>query len=237
MSSENPSPEESPETATPPAEPEPEEPVEEPVQEPAGETSEDQYEELVEPEKPEKPRKKRRHLGAIVTVIVILVILLLWTVLSPRIMPEQSTTYVNPSSSYATLGSFNETRQSWAATTNWGISVSGPENVTANTTFTILVLISKVSEKSSNFWFRGTAISITNMTLTYTGGGLVAKMSNKTDLGYGKLAAIRASLPHGTYSLSVTGQFLVYVDMRIGFLPVEKINIEPFQLTEEITAN
>jgi hypothetical protein len=243
MSSENPSPAEVP-PADVEAAPEPQ-PVEEPVIEPAeGTLPEEEYEELIEPEKPRKPRKKTKHLGAIITVIVILVILVLWTVLGPRLLPVEGTTYVN-SSTYANLGSFNETLKSWAATTNWGISVSTPDaivsadnaTVAANQTITILVLVSKVSEKPGNFWFRGTAVSITNMTLIDSDSGvIVSTMTNKSHLGYGEIATLKFSLKPGNYNLSLTGQFLVYVGMRIGFLPVEKINLEPFELEKELDA-
>ncbi len=238
MGSENPGDEGS---EVPPADSEkaPEVDVEEPVTEPSEEPStEEQYEELVEPEKPSKPRKKRKHLGAIITVAVILIILLVWTILSPGIMPVEGDLYIN-SSTYANLGSFNQTLSSWAATTNWGVSVSGPSNVSANQTLTFLVLISKVSEKPSNFWFRGTAITITNMTIIDSESGrILTTMANKSDLGYGKLATLKLSFASpGSYALSVTGQFLVYVDMRIGFLPVEKINLEPFKLTKDVVVS
>ena len=243
MSSENPSPGEVP-PADVEAAPEPQG-VEEPVMEPAEDAPpEEDYEELVEPEKPQKPRKKTRHLGAIITVTVVLIILVLWTVLSPRLLPVEGTIYVN-SDTYASLGSFNETLKSWAATTNWGISVSTPDaimsadnaTVPANQTITILVLVSKVSEKPGNFWFRGTAVSITNMTLIDTESGvIVSTMANKSHLGYGEVATLKFSLEPGDYNLSLTGQFLVYVGMRIGFLPVEKINLEPFELEKELDA-
>lgn len=243
MSSENPSPgEEPPEDVE--AAPEPQS-VEEPVTEPAEEAlPEEEYEELIEPEKPRKPRKKTRHLGAIITVIVILIILVLWTVLSPRLLPVEGTIYVN-SDAYANLGSFNETLKSWVATTNWGISVSTPDaivsqdnaTVPANQTIMVLVLISKVSERPSNFWFRGTAVTITNMTLIDSKSGvIVSTMANKSHLGYGEIATLKFSLEPGRHSLSLTGQFLVYVGMRIGFLPVEKINLEPFELEKELDA-
>ncbi len=218
--------------------------VEEPVTEPVGETApEDEYEELIEPEKPKKPRKKRKHLGAIITVIAIIVILVVWTLLSPRIMPSEGMTYVN-SSTYANLGSFNDTLKSWAAITTWGVSAGTPsgivsaENVTiaAGQTITILVLVSKVSEKPGNFWFRGTAASMTNLTvIDKKTGVIVASMTNKSHLAYGELGTLKLSLPAGHYDLKVMGQFLVYVDMRIGFLPVEKVSFGgevPFDLKE-----
>ena len=220
--------------------------VEEPVLEPTEETPpEEEYEELIEPEKPQKPRKKRKHLGAIITVFVIIMILVLWTVLTPKLLPVVGTTYVN-STTYSNLGSFNETLKSWATRTNWGVSVSTPDavitadnaTVPANQTFMILVLVSKVSESPSNFWLRGTAVSITNMTIIDSDTGvIVTTMANKSHLGYGEVATLKLSLKPGHYNLSLTGQFLVYVGMRIGFLPVEKINLEPFELEKEIVTN
>ena len=242
MSSENQGPEEVPPTEAEKVTEPPE--IEEPVSEPTEEAPvEEEYEELIEPEKTKKPRKKRNHLGAIITAIAVLIVLVLWTVLSPRIMPAEGTTYID-SETYANLGSFNDTLKSWAATTTWGISAGTPsgtisENsatVPANETITLLVLVSKVSERPGNFWFRGTAVSITNMTLLDASTGvIVTTMTNKSHLGYGEVATLKFSLGPGHYNLKLTGQFLVYVDMRIGFLPVEKVSFggeEPFDLKE-----
>jgi len=211
-----------------------EEAVEEPVATPEDELStEEQYEELIEPEKPRKIRKPRgrpKHLGAIITVVVILIILIVWTLVSPKILPSVGVTYVE-SPVYANLANFSAEHQSWAALTEWGISVSGPDNVSANETFTLQVLVTKISEEPRNFWFRGTAITLTSMTVIDENGTVLSSMSNKSDHQYGKLATISLSIKDpGSYVLKVTGQFLVYVDMRIGFLPVEKINLAPLEL-------
>lgn len=216
--------------AAPPAAPEAAE-VEEPVAVPdEGASTEAEYEELIVPEKVAKPRKKRKHIGAIITVVVILLILVAWTVASPKILTVEGATYVN-SSVYANLGNFTGFHKSWAANTTWGISVSGDDNVSVNETFPILILVTKVKEKPSNFWFRGTAISITNMTVRDGAGVILALLGNKSDLGFGKAGTLNLKFSNpGNYSLSVTVQFLVYVDMRIGFLPVEKINLEPLEL-------
>jgi len=190
----------------------------------------EEYEELIEPEKPKKPRKKRKHIGAIITVIVILIILLVWTVASPKILVQSGMTYVD-SASYANLGNFTGSHKSWAANTTWGISVSGPDAVDANETFSLFVLVTKVAETPANFWFRGTAISITNVSVLDSGGDILGSMTNRSDLGFGKGATVKLSLPVlGNTTLKVTVQFLVYVDMRLGFLPVEKINLEPLEL-------
>lgn len=234
MSSEEPSKEPGPETpapetdeGTPAAAPEVEEPVSTPEEEPS---AEEEYEELIEPEKPPKPRKKRGHLGAIITVVVILIILVVWTILSPRILPSEGKTYVEESSDYATLANFTGSHTSWAANTTWGISVSGPRAANASEPFSLSVLVTKVSEKPSNFWFRGTSISVTNMSVLRNGTPL-ASLTNKTDLGFGLLGTLNLSIADpGVYSLQVTVQFMVYVDMRIGFLPVEKINLAPLDL-------
>jgi len=194
-------------------------------------SAEEEYEELIEPEKPSKPRKKRKHIGAIVTVVVVLVILVAWTFLSPKILPQEGRTYVK-SSTYANLANFTGDLKSWAATTTWGISVSGPNSVSANQTFSLLILVTKVTEQPRNFWFRGTAITITNMTILDSGGRILASLGNTSDLGFGKAGTLRLQLANpGNYSLKATVQFLVYVDMRIGFLPVQKINLEePLEL-------
>jgi len=232
MSSEEPGPEQNNEVTPPsPDEGPPAPGVEEPVIAPPEEVPlGEEYEELIEPEEPAKPRKKRKHVGAIIFVVIIIIILLTWTLLSPKIMPVQGTTYVD-SATYANLASFNGTRDTWAGTTTWGISVSGPTSAAVNQTISIMVLITKISEDPGNFWFRGTAITVTNVTVLDSEGTILATMGNRSDLGFGKAGTVRLSFPHaGDHTLKVTAQFLVYVDMRIGYLPVEKINIEPLEL-------
>lgn len=238
MSSEEPGAEREPEAATPTTEeapaPAPEaEQVEEPVPAPEEErTTEEEYEELIVPEKPLKPRKKRKHIGAIITVVIILIILVIWTLASPKILVQQGRTYVD-SPEFANLGNFTGYHNSWAANTTWGISVSGEDNVTVNETFSLQILVTKVSERPSNFWFRGTAITVTNMTVLNESGRILAMLGDKSDLGFGKAGTLDLSLNStGNHTLKVTVQFLVYIDMRIGFLPVEKINLEPLELRQ-----
>lgn len=210
--------------------PEPEE-AEEPVSAPEEPPSaEEEYEELIVPEKPIKPRKKRKHVGAYITVAVILIILVAWTLASPKLLAAQGRTYVD-SGYYANLGDFAGYHKNWAANTTWGISVRGEDNVTVNETFTISILITKVSEKPNNFWFRGTAIAITNMSVLDEDNRTIALLNNKSDPGYGKEGTLVLSLSTlGDHTLKVKAQFLVYVDMRIGFLPVEKIDLQPLEL-------
>jgi len=223
--------------------PPPEEPAQpggEPASEPAKESPKEgvwkeDYDDVIEPSEEEraqavpetspKERPKRKHWAGIITVIVIIVLLLLWTLLSPKVMPPQGTTYVD-SPKYASLGNFTGARNIWTGDVNWGVSVSGPENVTAGTPVEVKVLVTKMSERPGNFFFRGIGISITNCTLWDLNGTYIAKLSSLQDLGFGKMALINATLPVGVHDLYVSVRFTEYEVMRLGFIPLESVLVE-----------
>jgi hypothetical protein len=235
--------EESSKSSTKQGAPQPEKPAQ-PGGEPASEPVEgspkegawkEDYDDVIEPSEEErvqaapetspKEKPKKKHWAGIITVIVIIVLLLLWTLLSPKVLPPQGTTYVD-SPKYASLGNFTGARDIWTGDVNWGVSVDGPDNVTAGTQIQVKVLITKVSESPSNFFFRGIGISITNCTLWDLNGTYIAKFSSLQDLGFGKMAIINTTLPVGNHDLYVSVKFTEYEVMRLGFIPLESVQVE-----------
>lgn len=227
----------------PPVPEEPPEPAEEPsappVEEEVGKEGvwKEDYDELIEPDKSEEeekaPRPKRKsHWVGLVTLLVIIVVLVLWTVLSPKVLPPHGTIYVD-SPTYANLGNFTGVRSIWAGTTTWGVSVSGSNDTVVGAVAEFQVLITKVNESTGNFFFRGTAIVISNVSLYKEDGTYLAGIWFKSDSGYGKVATVRYSFPAvGTYDLYVTAKFTVYEVMRIGYIPLEIVNVEKVPLEE-----
>ena len=193
------------------------------------------YDDVIEPSEEEtaqaatetspKEKPKKKHWVAIITVIVIIVLLLLWTLLSPRVMPPQGMTYVD-SAKYANLGNFTGARNIWTGDVNWGVSVNGTGKVTAGTPIVIKVLVTKISERPANFFFRGIGISITNCTLWDLDGTYIAKLSSLQDLGFGKMAIMNTTLPVGVHDLYVSVKFTEYGVMRLGFIPLESVLVE-----------
>lgn len=130
---EPPSPDEPPEHAGEP----PATPVEEGVGK-EGVWKED-YDDFIEPDRAEeetssaaetrKP-KKTRHWAGIITVIAIIVILVLWTLLSPKILPQEGMTYVL-SPKYANLGNFTGSRNIWAGDMVGGSPSEAPTTLRA----------------------------------------------------------------------------------------------------------
>lgn len=196
------------------------------------------YEDVIEPSEEEaqaaetatKEKPKKTHWVGIMTVIVIIVLLLLWTLLSPKVMSTQGTTYLD-SPRYANLGNFTGTRNIWTGDVSWGVSVSGTNNTTAETSINIEVLITKVSERPSNFFFRGLGISVTNCTLWDLNGTYIAKFSTVQDLGFGKMATITTKFPAGEHDLYVSVKFTEYEVMRLGFIPLESVQVEKVYLS------
>ncbi len=203
------------------------------------------YDDVIEPSEEEKaaaetPKvkpKKKRHLVGIITLIVVIVFLLLWTLLSPKVMPTQGTTYVD-SHKYASLGNYTGTRDIWSGNVAWGFSVSLSNNTTsAGTPIEFQVLVTKISERPGNFFFRGLAITIENCSLWDGNGTFIAKMTSSKDLGFGKMAIMTASLPRGSYSdLYVSMKFTEYEVMRIGYVPLENVLVEKISLEQLVVA-
>jgi hypothetical protein len=213
------------------------EPASEPVEgSPTEGAWKEDYDDVIEPSEEErvqaapetspKEKPKKKHWAGIITVIVIILLLLLWTLLSPKVMSPQGTTYVNSTAQYASLGNFTGERNIWTGDVTWGVSVGGKNNTNAGTPIDFKVLITKVSESPSNFFFRGIGISITNCTLWDLNGTYIAKFSSLHDLGFGKMAIINTTLPVGNHDLYVSVKFTEYEVMRLGFIPLESVQVE-----------
>jgi len=219
-------PEELPPPPPPDAEPEPETPVPAASKAPEEVWMED-YEDLIGPEEKPKPtRRKKRHWGAIIVTIAVIVFLLLWTFLSPDIMTQVGTTYVN-STTYAEWGNFTGYRDIWAGNMTWGLSISGEVLEDDNSSLEVHVLLTKVHEKTGNWFFRGASVSLDNVSIFEMDGTFIASMSNWTDVGFGLMATVPVTFPaNGSYDLFVFARFTVYEVMRVGFLPLEAVEIE-----------
>jgi hypothetical protein len=190
------------------------------------------YEEHIDGEEPPpaKPKKRRRYGGTIVLVVIIIA-LILWTVLSPKVLPQSGDTYLR-SDSYASLGGFAGDVDTWAGNATWALSVGGPNSTVVGSKVDLSVLVTKVSEKTSNFWSRGTGIALRNVSLYTEDGAFLAEMKNRSDIGFGPLATVPVSFSHsGDYELYVYVKFIVYADMRIGFLPMKAVAMESEHFT------
>lgn len=185
------------------------------------------YDEHISAEEPAplKPKKKRKW-GGVIVIAIILVFLVLWTVLSPKLIPQSGDTYLR-SDEYSSLSGFAGDVETYAGNTTWAISVGGDANASVGVELDLSVLVTKVSERTSNFWFRGTGIELRNASIYYENGTFLAEMSDKSDIGFGPLATVPVTFAEADdCHLYAYVKFLVYADMRIGFLPVKLVEIE-----------
>ena len=190
------------------------------------------YEDFVEPEEKPKHRKKRRsHWGAIAFTVIVIVILIAWTWASPSVMDPVGDTYVRGESAYATWGNYTGYVKTYAGNTTWGVALSGHSTSAGNRTIDVYVLITKISENTSNWWFVGTAIKLQNVSVFLEDGTYLESMTNSSDLGFGRTARVPVSFDSpGNYSLYVYVKFLVYGVMRIGFIPAKVVSVQKVYL-------
>jgi len=199
------------------------------------------YEELIEPEKQPTPRRRKKMpLGAILTTLAIVIALVAWTILSPGIMPQQGDTYTN-SPIHASWGNYTGYRDIWAGNMTWGASVSGHATSAGNRSVEITVLVTKVFERPGNWFFRGTAISLKNASV-YIGSldnaTFLASMNSTTEHDYGDSATIAVSFAGpGVYDVFVKVRFMVYEVMRIGFIPLESVNMRAVYLDSPVVVS
>src|SRR5512136_2067506 len=235
LSSEQPSNDVVEEPPPPPPPPEPETKAPDAsAQKPSEEAWKEDYDEMITPEKPTKPQKKR-HWGGIIVVAIVLILLLVWTILSPDVMPQESDKYTT-SPTYANLGNYTGYRHIWAGNMTWGISIRGPTSVVAGTPMVITVLVTKIYEQPGNWFFRGTSVDLKNVSVFKLDGTYLASMSNSTDLGFGVSATVNLNITQsGNCSLYVYVKFTVYEMMRIGFMPLETVQVTPGVDLKQIT--
>jgi hypothetical protein len=199
------------------------------------------YEELIEPEKRPTPRGHRTlPWGGILATLAIVVALVAWTILSPGITPQQGDTYTG-SPTHASWGNYTGYRDIWAGNMTWGVSVSGHATSEGNLSVEITVLVTKVYERPGNWFFRGTAISLKNVSV-YIGpldnATFLASMTNATEQDYGVSATIPVTFGGpGVYELLIKTRFMVYEVMRIGFIPLESVNVYPIYLDSPVVVS
>jgi len=185
------------------------------------------YEDLVEPE-PAKKRKRApfHHWGSVIVLVVVLIVLIAWTVLSPAVMEPVGDTYV-VSDVYAGWGNYTGVRDIWSGNVTWGVSVRGTNITDDSRSIELKVLVTKVSETNSNWFLRGTSIEMRNVSAYDENGTFLGAMIGHADIGYGAEATVPISFEEsGTYLIFVKVKFLVYEVMRIGYLPLETVQIE-----------
>jgi len=187
------------------------------------------YDDLIEPEKRPTPRGHRTMpWGAILTTFAIVAALVVWTILSPGIMPEQGDTYTG-SPIHASWGNYTGYMDTWAGNMTWGASVSGHATSAGNRSIEITVLITKVFETPGNWFLRGTAVTLKNVS-AYIGpldnATFLASMNSTTEHDYGVSATIPVSFAGpGVYDVFIKVRFMVYEVMRIGFIPLKSVNM------------
>jgi len=210
---------------------EPPEPLDEPEQEVPEQSADDvwneDYEDDIDADEPPPPRpkKRRRHRGALVLAVIVLIIIIAWTAFAPEVMPEAPTAPPNPS--YSNLSRFAGTIDTYAGSSTWSLFVGGPENVSAGQGFDLLVLISKTYDRPANWWFTGTSITLKNVSALDSNSSFVSAMTDKEDLGHGLLLTVPVMFASpGDYELYVFVKFIIYSDMRIGFLPTKAVEMQ-----------
>jgi len=245
----------------PEPEPEPEPPAEVPPDEPAppepapevpeageewaepGEEWIEEYEEELEPEEPKEQKKppKQRHVVGPIVLAVVVMILLLWTFYSPRVMSVAGNTYIS-SETYANLGSETFAMDVGiaadlvdAGSVVWGISISGSETATAGSSTLFRITVSKVSEKPSNFFFRGTAVKLDEVSLFEDDGTYLGTMSERTETRLAITASVSVTFDEpGVHELKVYVRFTVYEVMRLGYLPCQDVELKDIGLERAI---
>jgi hypothetical protein len=185
------------------------------------------YEDLVEPE-PVKKRKRApfHHWGSVIVLVIVLIVLIAWTVLSPSVMEPVGDTYV-VSDVYAGWGNYTGVRDIWSGNVTWGVSIRGLNTSDDNRSIELKVLVTKVAETTGNSFLLGTSIEMRNVSAYDENGTFLGAMIGHADIGYGAEATVPISFEEsGTYLIFVKVKFLVYEVMRIGYLPLETVQIE-----------
>jgi len=193
-----------------------------------GDAWKEDYEDLIEPE-PVKKRKRApfRHWGSAIVLVIVLILLIAWTVLSPPVLESVGDTYVSSEEVYASWGNYTGVRDIWSGNVTWGVSIRGTNTSDNSRSIELKVLVTKVSETTGNWFLRGTSVEMRNVSAYDENGTFLGAMIGHADLGYGAEATVPISLErNGTYFIFVKVSFLVYETMRIGYLPLETVQIE-----------
>ncbi len=183
--------------------------------------------------KPKKePEKPRRILRWIILAAVV-VVLVVWTLISPSVMPATGSTYTS-SEQTANLGSESFTQDVRVAasivsagSTTWAVCVSGDPNATVGEDAVFQVMVVKMSEDSGGIWFMGTDISLRNVSFYLENDTLIGWMTDKEEEPDKSVGEVHVTfLDAGPHDYCyVTVRFSVYEVMRIGFLPADKMSV------------
>lgn len=196
------------------------------------EPGEEWIEEYESEQRDMRPRKRLSHPIGIAMTVTLVLVLVLWTLLSPQVLPVAGTQYVD-SPVHANLGSFSgDLEIRWllnmvlVADTTWGVSVSGDRNVTAGEMAYLSVHVTKVREDMKNAWFAGTSINLKKADLFVDGGPQLGSMVSKSDETFGPLAVVGATFDSpGNYSCFVFVEIAIYGKMLVGFAPVKVLRM------------
>ena len=228
LNSQQPSSEVAEEPPPPPPAQEPETPEpEKPAEKPTEEEWKESYDEMITPDKPAKPKKKR-HWGAIIITVIVILILVVWTLMSPSVMTQVGDEYTKYGQ-FSSLGNYTGYRDIWAGNMTWGVSISGPQEGGVGENLLYRVLITKVFESPGNWFFRGTSIDVKNISF-FDSEGVFFGSSDLTsgEDGFGVMSFVHLNFTQaGSYDLHVYVKFLVYEIMRIGYMPLETVQVTP----------
>jgi hypothetical protein len=239
------------EPEAPTEEPPPPEPVDEGQPEEggwaeAGEEWIEEYEEELEPEEPRKPKKpaKERHVFGPVALLVIVLLLILWTFWSPKVMSVTGDMYIG-SVTYASLG--NETFAMDvgvaadlvdAGHVVWGVSINGSGTAVVGQSAVFRITLSKVAEDPSNFFFRGTAVKLEEVSLFEDDGTFLGTSHGYEETRLAVTASVSVTFDEpGEHDLVVYVRFTVYEVMRLGYLPCKDVELKDIDLDNPIVVS
>lgn len=197
------------------------------------EPGEEWIEEYESDKKQRRPRRKARHLVGTVVAVAIVLTLVVWTLLSPQVLPVVGETYLD-STEYASLGSYSGRLDIWwlmdlvhVADTEWGVSVSGEQNVSSGQHVTFRVLITKISEEMKNPWFVGTSVDLKRVEMYLEDGTMIGSTASESSEPFGPVAYIDAVFADQGYNeCYVYVEMTVYCKMIVGFLPVKVLRMQ-----------
>lgn len=198
----------------------------------SAEPGEEWIEEYESEKREKKPRRKVPHPVGIAVSVAVVLVLVIWTLLSPQVLPESGSRYVD-SPTYANLGSYEGHLDiRWlldlvhVAETTWGVSISGERNVSAGEAAGFSVLVTKVDEEMSNPWFVGTSIDLRKADMFVEDGPKVGSMVSESSEAFGPVAGVESVFDTpGNYSCFVFVEIAIYGKMIIGFVPVKVLRM------------
>ncbi|MBU1159511.1 MAG: hypothetical protein KKE24_09290 [Candidatus Thermoplasmatota archaeon] len=182
-----------------------------------------------------KPRGKIPHLLGISIAVAIVIMLVIWTLLSPQVLPTSGETYLR-SPTYANLGNYSgDLDIRWllnsvhVADTTWGVSIAGSPQVSSGDVVTFDVLITKVNEEMKNPWFVGTSIKVKDAAMFTEDGTQVGTMVGRSSERFGTIAEIEATFDSpGNYTCYVYTEITIYGKMLVGYVPVKVLRMTAY---------